>query len=273
MAVFSVNQATQFYVGSTQKVSNDTDVALQIKNAQGQVIDITDRIKEGCLLYSETKAISELNIKAPAPKITVQAPVAGAEYLVRLTISTEGGPQYAYYKTVGIVAAPSGETNTTLATKIKTALEKASKRDVAGEYYQASDDGKGVVTISPKLVSSVGKRYVIPTIEVSVSEITGKDTAFDATKWTAASDNVNTASVTGSGMAKLKDLEYFCAGEKGDVYRGAMWPNEIPFVSKLTGSETHVHTIHYYEDLGNEAAQKSEKTIVIVNSSSTDPLA
>jgi hypothetical protein len=68
-------------------------------------------------------------------------------------------------------------------------------------------------------------------------------------------------------MAKLKDLEYFCAGERGDVYRGAAWPNDIPFVSKLTGNEVTIHTIHYYEDLSNEAAQKSEKTMVIVTSS------
>lgn len=277
MAVFSVNQATQMYVGSTEKKTNGTDVYLYIKDAKGKVVETTDRIKEGCLLSYDVKEISELDVVAPAPQITVSNPVSGAEYLVRLVISTDAGPQYAYIKSVGVKAASDNAAS--VASQIVEALTKAAKRDVAGQYYTASnlggEDGKTeteTVTITPVEDHQVGKRFVVPTIEVYVTEITGKDEN-KAEGWTAQPGEVHTTTITGTGLKKIKDLEYFCAGEKGDIYRGAMWPNEIPFESKLTGTETHVHTIHYYEDLSNEAAQKSEKTIVIVNSSSSDPLA
>lgn len=259
MAVFSVNQATQFYVGKPTLKTNGSDMYFVVGN------ETTDRIKEGHILSYKVTTVSKLNVTAPAPQITVQTPVAGAEYLVRLVIYTDAGPQYAYYKNVAVLSKDTTAAN--LATAIKDALNNAAKRDVAGEYYKATASS-ATVTISPKLVSVVGKRYTVPTIEVSVSEITGKDEKFDATKWTAAYDSINTAPVADSGIAKLKDLEYLCAGEKGDVYRGAAWPNDVPFVSKLTGvaDEWLIHTIHYYEDLSNEAVQKSEKTMIIVTS-------
>ena len=259
MAVFSVNQATQFYVGKPTLKTNGSDMYFVVGD------ETTDRIKEGHILSYKVATVSELNVSAPTPQITVQTPVAGAEYLVRLVIYTDAGPQYAYYKNVAVLSKDTTSAN--LATAIRDALNKAAKRDLAGEYYEASVSGS-TVTVSPKPIFVTGKRYAIPTIEVAVSEITGKDDKFDATKWTAAYGSIVTAEVAGSGVAKLKDLEYFCAGEKGDVYRGAMWPNDIPFVSKLAGVNDSwlVHTVHYYEDLSNEAVQKSEKTMIIVTS-------
>lgn len=260
MAVFSVNQATQFYVGTPTQKTNGTDTYFIVGG------ETTDRIKAGHVLSYSVNPVSDLNVVAPTPQIAVQTPVKGAEYLIRLIITTDSGPQYAYYKNVVVLSKDN--TAASLATSIKEALDKAAKRDLAGEYYKVTTDSN-TVTITPELVHTVGKRFVVPHIEVSVSEITGKDTNFDAEAWVAAYDSVATAEVEGSGLAKLKDLEYFCAGEKGDVYRGAAWPNDIPFESKLTGVEEayQIHTVHYYEDLSNEAVQKSEKTMIIVTPS------
>ena len=261
MAVFSVNQATQMYVDAEKK---DTLNGYRwYETADGA----SELIKESNIIYEDeaAKAVSTMDVKAPVPTITVASPVKGAEYLVRLTISTDAGPQYAYIKSVGVVAADDNATN--VATQISEALTKAAKRDVAGQYYTVSNLGgeKGetpieTVTITPVVDHQVGKRFVVPVISVNVSVITDHEGA-TTEDWVAET----VATISGTGLKKLKDLEYFCAGEKGDVYRGAAWPNDIPFESKITSATPTVTTIHYYEDLGNEAVQKSEKTIILVS--------
>lgn len=255
MAVFSVNQATQFYVGTPTPKTNGTDTYFLIGG------EATDRIKADHILSYRVNQVADLNVKAPVPTITVKSPVKGAEYLVRLTITTDAGPQYAYIKSVGVVAADDNATN--VAEQIADALNKAGKRDVAGEYYTAKA-AAGVVTITPEVDYQVGKRFVVPIIEVNVSVITNHDASVEG--WVVAPNEVVATAIKDTGLKKLKDLEYFCAGEKGDVYRGAAWPNDLPFESKLAGVDDtyNIHTIRYYEDLSNEAAQKSEKTMVIV---------
>lgn len=68
------------------------------------------------------------------------------------------------------------------------------------------------------------------------------------------------------GNGKLiADLEYFCMGERGDVYRNIGWPNSIP--TKYLVDETKqydVLDIHYAYVGSNESVQKSEKTITVV---------
>ena len=97
-------------------------------------------------------------------------------------------------------------------------------------------------------------------------------TVENITTSTAITVNKTTAAVAGTGLMKLKDLEFFCAGEKGDRYRGVGYPNDIPFVSRLTGitENSAMKTIHYYETLPNEAVQKSEKTIILVGTVTKD---
>lgn len=264
MAVFSVNQATQFYVGTPELKTNGTDTYFLIGD------ETTDRIKADHILSYRVNQVADLNVKAPVPTITVASPVKGAEYLVRLTITTDAGPQYAYIKSVGVVA--DGIDAAGVAEQIADALTKAAKRDVAGEYYTAVSSG-AKVTITPKVDHQVGKRFVVPVIEVSVSVITEhkEENAPSVEGWVVAPNKVVATAIADTGLMKLKDLEYFCAGEKGDVYRGAMWPNEIPFESKLAGVDGtyNIHTIHYYEDLSNEAVQKSEKTMIIVTAGAT----
>lgn len=263
MAVFSVNQATQFYVGTPTLKTNGTDTYFLVDG------EVTDRIKADHILSYRVNQVNDLNVKAPVPTITVASPVKGAEYLVRLTITTDAGPQYAYIKSVGVVADSTDATG--VAKQIADALTKAGKRDIAGEYYTATANA-ATVTITPKVDYQVGKRFVVPVIEVSVSVITEhKENAPSVEGWVVAHDKVVAKAIADTGLMKLKDLEYFCAGAKGDVYRGAMWPNEIPFESKLAGVDGtyNIHTIHYYEDLSNEAVQKSEKTMIIVTAGAT----
>lgn len=283
MALFSVNQATQMYVGNATTELTKTGDQYYLVTGPDSKIERTDIIKKDHILYQTTKTVADFNSKVNVPKITVGPITKGNEYVIRLTIVDDFGVAAADIKTIAVVAEDTTSAN--LAKKIATALNKAAARDLK-KAYAASPEG-AVVTITPEMDVEtdhiVGKKFVIPQITVQVVNL--KD---DADTLVINGDpedggwvSYTSTPVAGSGLAKLKDYEYFLAGEKGDQYRGVTFPNDFPFVSKLNlmisklkeelkeeydDTKIKVNTIHYYEDLSNEAVQKSEKTIVIVGS-------
>ena len=73
-----------------------------------------------------------------------------------------------------------------------------------------------------------------------------------------------TSGSIGNGKT-IADLEYFCMGERGDIYRQVGWPNNIPTTYLVDPTKTYcVFDIHYAYVGSNESVQKSEKTITIV---------
>lgn len=265
MALFSVNQATQMYVGNATPFLTKNGDQYYLVIGPGSKIERTDIIKKDHILYQTTKTVVDFNSKVNVPKITVGTIAKGNEYVIRLTIVDDFGVAAADIKTIAVIAEDATPAN--LAKKIAAALNKAAARDLKKAYVAADDDG-AAVTITPEMDHLLGKKFVIPQITVQVVNL--KD---DADTLVINGDpedggwvSYTSTPVAGSGLAKLKDYEYFLAGEKGDQYRGVTFPNDFPFVSKLgTATDaTKVNTIHYYEDLSNEAVQKSEKTIVIV---------
>lgn len=64
---------------------------------------------------------------------------------------------------------------------------------------------------------------------------------------------------------KIADLEYFCMGERGDMYRGIGFPNNIVTRYLVDPSKAYyTFDIHYAYVGDNESVQKSEKDITIV---------
>lgn len=85
--------------------------------------------------------------------------------------------------------------------------------------------------------------------------------------WATVTEGTN--GTIGNGK-KIADLEYFCMGERGDVYRGIGWPHNIPTTYLVDPTKTYyVFDVHYAYVGDNEAVQKSEKTITVVCSDKT----
>ena len=63
----------------------------------------------------------------------------------------------------------------------------------------------------------------------------------------------------------MADLEYFCMGARGDIYRGMGYPNIIK-TTYLANPDAIYDTldIHYFYTGSNESVQKSEKTITLI---------
>lgn len=262
MAVFSVNQATQFYTGNKlQAVSKNGLKYYVVKDATGAIVGKTDIIKEDCILSEKNTTVAEMNVKAASAVLTVTKVTAGEQYLIRLNIENWYNDTCTgnYLKTIAVTGVEGAEA---FAAVIREALNKAVARDLEAPY-KVKDEAGAVVTIDPEVYHTVGKRFVCPNISATVVALKAAENSDDI-KVTDKAKSFN--DVAGTGLMKLKDLEFFCAGEKGDIYRGVGYPNDIPFVSKLAGvtDKTAVKTIHYYETLAGEAVQKSEKTMILV---------
>lgn len=73
-----------------------------------------------------------------------------------------------------------------------------------------------------------------------------------------------TSGSIGNGKT-IADLEYFCMGERGDIYRGVGFPHNTPTTYLVDPSvKYNVIDIHYAYVGSNESVQKSEKTITLV---------
>ena len=86
--------------------------------------------------------------------------------------------------------------------------------------------------------------------------------------WATVTEGTN--GTIGNGK-KIADLEYFCMGERGDMYRGIGFPNNIVTTYLVDPTKTYyTFDIHYAYVGNNESVQKSEKDITIVCSDKTE---
>ena len=74
------------------------------------------------------------------------------------------------------------------------------------------------------------------------------------------------ASITSIGNGKaIADLEYFCMGNRGDIYRNISWPHVINTDYLANSANTYnVIDMHFCYVGSNESPQKSERDITIV---------
>ena len=80
--------------------------------------------------------------------------------------------------------------------------------------------------------------------------------------WATVTEGTNGTIANGK---KIADLEYFCMGERGDIYRGVGFPNNIPTTYLVDPTvKYNMIDIHYAYVGSNENVQKSEKTITLV---------
>lgn len=81
--------------------------------------------------------------------------------------------------------------------------------------------------------------------------------------------DMNETNSYGNGRT-IADLEYFCHGERGDIYRQIGWPHNIDTAYMVDPTkEYYTVTIHYYFVDGGESPQKSEKDITLVSTSAS----
>lgn len=137
------------------------------------------------------------------------------------------------------------------------------KSDNTNPYYQESSIIKDIDSIRITEVEQPWRLGVMAQtpvyFEVQPTTITVNG---DERTWGTVVEGVNGTVDNGKNIA---DLEYFCMGERGDIYRGIGFHNNIMTTYLVDPTvKYNVIDIHYAYVGSNESVQKSEKTITLV---------
>ena len=209
------------------------------------------------------------------------SPVSGEDYILRIAfrqfVGMSDEDQYFKY---GIVHAYAGMTASDFYKTLALSLAKNFSREETPLVSFALATSSSEVPVTPTTAaSSLNGNYTAVTIteveqpwrlgimEQTPVYFTVMPTVINVNSeevvWGVAAD-MDSGKTISNGKA-IADLEYFCMGERGDMYRGVGWPHNIPTTYLVDPTLTYdVIDIHYAYVGSNESVQKSEKTITLV---------
>lgn len=304
---FSENQVRHLYVANarvttpvaasanvgTLSVGKDKtleNVWLSYKGAGGVVR--SDMINVKNILSAHSTSASKMQHKYKKVLITLDAdvnggqPIPGQDYLLRVAfrqyIGMSDEDQYFKYGMVhGYSALNSSKFYVKLAESlvknfsrelvplVKFSLKTESSEvpvDATTKWDSLSDTYTGLYILEAEQEWTLGIKQQVPVyFDVFCDKVVIDG---DEVHWGKV-EEVDSALVVNNGH-KIADLEYFCMGERGDMYRNIGWPHSIPTKYVVDPTKAyHVIDIHYAYVGSNEGPQKSEKTITIVCSDLT----
>lgn len=138
------------------------------------------------------------------------------------------------------------------------------KSDTTNPYYAADTHVTDIDSIriteveQPWRLGVMAQTPVYFTVQPTTVLVNG-----DERIWGTVTDNEDAGTIDNG--KKIADLEYFCMGERGDIYRGVGFPHNIPTTYLVDPTvKYNVIDIHYAYVGSNESVQKSEKTITLV---------
>lgn len=303
MATFSTNQVRQLYVAKALKtphvLASDAAGSIAVKNdtaknhlyfeykgadnlMRSDLIDIKN------ILYAKATDADDMAHELKSVTVTLAtdvnggAPVAGQDYILRIVFRQYVGmsDEDQYFK-YGMVHAYAGMTASDFYKKLALSLAKNFSREVVPlvKFTLTNPEDEAVPVDATTKESSLTETYtalVIDEVEqpwrLGIMEQTPVYFTVQPTTITVNGDERIWGTVEDTDPAgtidngkKIADLEYFCMGERGDIYRGVGFPNNIPTTYLVDPTvKYNVIDIHYAYVGSNESVQKSEKTITLV---------
>lgn len=234
---------------------------------------------------SYIKAVAAADMEDKLKKVVVTfdddvnggEPIVGQDYVLNIALRQFYGmsDEDQYFK-FGCVHVTSGMTKAQFFTKMAESLEKNFSRE-AGTYltFKGNADNLEISEVAQPWARGLyaQERVYFDVIPGMVYE-DGSEVQWGVTQETGKTKDSKGDDCTDCGNAgvvkngyKLADLEYFCMGERGDIYRGMGWPNIVPttyLLNPTADTEYNVLEIHFaFTDSGAES-YKSEKDITIV---------
>ena len=215
------------------------------------------------------------------------APVAGQDYILRIAFKQYVGmsdeDQYfkygmvhayadmdasEFYKVLAISLAKnfSREVVPLIKIEIKTASATTEVTPATTEVTPATKVADLTGTYTGVVITEVDQPWRLGVMAQTPVYFTVQSVPVtvngDERYWATLTES--TSGSIGNGKT-IADLEYFCMGERGDMYRQVGWPNNIPTTYLVDPAKAYcVFDIHYAYVGSNESVQKSEKTITIV---------
>ena len=301
MATFSVNQVRQLYVATAFKtphvLASDAAGSIAVKNDTAKShlyfeykgadnLMRSDLIDTKNILYAKATDATAMAHDLKSVTIALDsnvnggAPVAGQDYILRIAFKQYVGmsDEDQYFK-YGMVHAYAGMDASEFYKVLAVSLAKNFSREVVPlikiEIKTASATTEVTPTTKVADLTGTYTGVVITEVEqpwrLGVMAQTPVYFTVQSVPVTANGDERYWATLTEStsgsiGNGKtIADLEYFCMGERGDMYRQVGWPHNIPTTYLVDPAKAYcVFDIHYAYVGSNESVQKSEKTITIV---------
>lgn len=301
MATFSVNQVRQLYVATAFKtphvLASDAVGSIAVKNDTAKShlyfeykgadnLMRSDLIDTKNILYAKATDATAMAHDLKSVTIALDsnvnggAPVAGQDYILRIAFKQYVGmsDEDQYFK-YGMVHAYAGMDASEFYKVLAVSLAKNFSREVVPLIKIEIKTASATTEVTPttKVADLTGTYTEVVITEVeqpwrlgvmaqtpvyftvqSVPVTVNGDERYWATLTESTSGSI------GNGKT-IADLEYFCMGERGDMYRQVGWPNNIPTTYLVDPAKAYyVFDIHYAYVGSNESVQKSEKTITIV---------
>lgn len=305
MSIFSTNQARQFYVASellsSGRIGASSNVgAIDIKtNATHMWFEYMGAggpTRSDLIPLNHVRAIKQTNAEdmvrnLNAVEITLNSALidngtvsGGDDCILNITIPNyeNGGTEYKllkhgavhtynnmstsdFYKT--LACSIYGSISRDAVKPFKVMLKASTPVEVTSTKKDdySSTTATGVILVEVEQPWSRGKiaQYEIE-MQLSANTVINEGEEID---WAVTNYAVNSGGTYGTlKNGKMTcDLEWFCMGERGDIYRGAGWPMDIhtEYLTTPTAEYDYLD-IHYFFQGEGISVQQSEKTITIV---------
>lgn len=300
--VTSFKNAGETVIGDT---TDGKDVFIKYIGMGGQVrTDLIPKSKVlSATLLTKTKDRTPLKsvLVQLNPEVSAN-PITSQDYILRIAFRQYFGmSDEDLYLKYGMVHAYTGMTAPVFYAKLAQSLAKNFSRELVKPlafHLVVNGEDKGEVTATSKIKYDdtfkgaadfdattdsytgivikevdqkdewvLGTKEQTPvyfTVQPTTIMVSGDELIWGKVTKLADDTSVDPKRYVGNGT-KIADLEYFCMGERGDIYRNISWPNAIRTKYMVDPTkEYNVVDIHYYQDEGGENPQKSEKTITFV---------
>lgn len=298
---FSTNQTRQLYVikalpADATPVKNAGDVKVKADTAKNHLYfeymgaggqTRSDLLNIKNIAYAKATDADALAKPLSKIKVTLDTnvnggiPVGGQDYILKIIFRNYIGlseeDQQAKF---GMVHAVTGMTASVFYRKLALSLAANFSKEETGLLKFYLDNGSALteVTKLTKEDSLTGSYTSVvieekeqdwilgtfPQVPVNFEVLPGTIVSNgDELLWGITTKLEPTSKVDNGKV--IADLEYFCMGERGDMYRGMGYPNNIKTTYLVDPSvKYNVLDIQYFHQDSGEGVQKSDKTITLV---------
>lgn len=284
MAVLNVNQNKQFFVvdkvvtslpanlGEAKVVTNKAkdEVMIQLMGTAGIVK--SDYVKVNTVTQAEITEPAKMKRKLKKATVVLAdefgEPIVGQDYVLRIQIDgfLGAGDDVSYVKSAG-VHVTSGMNAEALYKKFEEVLTKSFSRE-AQPMFKFSSSTAGLVIEEVEqpwrrgLLNSEPLKFTVTPTTIVYG---GDDVIWGEVEY------ADSATVIKNGK-QIADMEVFCMGERGDMFRGMGYPYSIDVQYMVDPSkEYYVLDVHHSYAGNGVENQKSEKELCFV-CTTKDPL-
>ena len=298
-SITSFKNAGETAVGATKDAS---DVFIKYIGMGGQVrTDLIPKSKIlSATLLTKDKDRTPLKsvLVQLDPKVNV-APITSQDYILRIAFRQYFGmSDEDLYLKYGMVHAYANMSASVFYAKLAQSLAKNFSRELVKPlafHLVVNSEDKGEVTATSKIKYDssfkgaadfdattdtytgivikevdqkdewvLGTKEQTPvyfTVQPTTIMVSGDEVIWGKVTKVADDTSVDPKRYVGNGT-KIADLEYFCMGERGDIYRNIAWPHSIQTTYLVDPNmKYNMIDIHYSWIGDNENVQKSEKTL------------